>query len=95
MNERYSRTKEDFWTRYESGYLARHCSKYFHIWWDADKFNWRYSDYLALYCPEYFETWWDADRFDWRRSEFLPEYCSEYKHIWSKEYVKRLLKDEV
>ena len=43
-----------------NGYIINelyYCSDYFNTWWDADKFDWNYSEYLIQYCYEYKSIW--------------------------------------
>lgn len=56
---------------YNIYHLTSWYSKYFHIWWDADKF-WEhaglysrsYVPLLARNCIEHFDTWWNPDIYD-------------------------------
>jgi len=63
--------------------LCENYSKYFKIWWNAEKFRWSLdSNELCKYCSDYFEIWWDSGKFDWRNSNYLCKYCSDHFKIW-------------
>ena len=68
----------------DSRYLCEYFSRYFDIWWDPDKFNWKEaSHYLCYYCRNYFDDWWDPDKFDWEKgSRYLCECHSDYFNNW-------------
>ena len=75
-------TKEEFWITYNSKELCETYSKSFDKWWDAELFDWNYSDALSEYCNDKFDKWWDAEKFDWRKSWALAAYCSEHFDKW-------------
>ena len=86
MESKTNLIKEYFWKTYSSRDLTQWCSKYFLLWWDAERFDWKYSfSFLAQYCSRYFLLWWDEKRILTVPSGLyfsLAQHCSAHFSIW-------------
>ncbi len=75
-------TSEIFDSKNASWTLPMYHSNRFHVWWDAEKYDYSNSYFLAKYCHEYFNVWWNPDKYNWRDSWALAQFCSEHFETW-------------
>ena len=55
------RSGDVIYTREDAPYdiICMCCYPSFNLWFDPDKFNWKYSEYLIAYCDKHKYVWWE------------------------------------
>ena len=67
--------------QYKYEWFEKNCDK-FDEWFDADRFDWYWSNWLAKYCSQHFDKWFDPDDFNWDGSHWLAKFCSQHFDKW-------------